>query len=182
MQFVTIARDHYKLTNNQILVKKPHDNIVGWLNVAVKRANSDIFEAVGGQSPVYIHNTFTNAGRDYAHAQLYTNTSAGGRGSGFVAVSAEGTTPVAGDTTLATEITTGGLGRADATTKSHTGGTNTSTIEHTFTASATHTAVHKAALFTASSSGTMTHAANFSSDVTLASSDQLKVTFTLTLG
>ena len=59
---------------------------------------------------------------------------------------------------------------------------NTSTIEHTFTASAAHTAVHKAALFNASSSGTMSHAAEFSSDVTLAINDQLKVTFTLTLG
>lgn len=167
------------LNNNQV-VKYPYDSVAGYLTVQVKRANSDIFEQVGSHTPV--HNVFTNAGRDYAHAQLYTNTSAGGRGSGFVAVSANGTAPAAGDTTLASEITTNGLGRADADTKTHSNGTNTTTIEHTYTASGTHTDVHKAGLFTASSSGTLTHAAAFSSDVTLASGDQLKITFTLTLG
>ena len=162
------------------LDKKRLGEIVGYLNVQVKRANSDIWEDVGGTS--YVHNVFTNAGRDWVHAQAYTNTSAGTRGAGYIAVSAETTTPVAGDTTLAGEISTNGLARADATTKTHTGGTNTTLIEHTFTASGAHTAVHKAALFNASSTGTMPHAANFSSDVTLATNDQLKVSFTLTLG
>lgn len=166
--------------NNNNCVKYPWDSIVGYLTVQVKRANSDLWEQVGSPTPV--HNLFTNAGRDFTHNQIYTNTSAGTRGAGFVAVSAETTAPAAGDTTLAGEISTNGLARADATTKSHTNGTNTSTIEHTFTASGAHTAVHKAALFNASSSGTMPHAANFSSDVTLATNDQLKVTFTLTLG
>lgn len=170
---------NYYNNNNQICIKKPGE-IVGWLTVEVKRANSDLWERVGDPSPV--HNTFTNAGRDLAHAQMYTNTSAGTRGCGYIASSTEGTTPVAGDTTLASEISTNGLQRADAGTKTHTGGTNTTLIEHTFTASGAHTAVHKAALFNASSAGTMAHAANFSSDVTLATNDQLKISFTLTLG
>lgn len=162
------------------LEKNPWDNIVGWLTVQVKRANSDIFEQVGDPAPV--HNVFTNAGRDLAHAQMYTNTSAGTRGCGFIASSADSGAVAAGDTTLTSEIASGGLARADATTKTHSAGTNTSVIEHTFTASATHTAVHKAAIFNASSGGTMAHAAVFSSDVTLASGDQFKITFTLTLG
>lgn len=165
--------------SKQICIRKPGE-IVGWLTVEVKRANSDIWESVGSPTPV--HNTFTNAGRDLAHAQMYTNTSAGTRGCGYVAVSTEGTTPVAGDTTLAGEISTNGLARADATTKTHTNGTNTSVVEHTYTASGAHTGVHKAAIFNASSAGTMAHAANLSSDVTLATNDQLKITFTLTLG
>ena len=33
------------------------------------------------------HNLLTNAGRDYFHAQCYTNTSAGGVGCNFVALS-----------------------------------------------------------------------------------------------
>lgn len=158
--------------------KRDPFEIVAFMDVHVKRAGTEEWIPID----IGVHNVFTNAGRDYAHAQLYTNTSAGGRGSGFIASSAETTTPVAGDTTLAGEISTNGLQRADATTKTHSNGTNTTTIEHTFTASGAHTAVHKAALFTASSSGTMTHAANFSSDVTLATNDQLKITFTLTLG
>jgi hypothetical protein len=166
--------------SKQLCIKKHPSEIVGWLTAEIKRAGSDVWESLGDSTPV--HNTFTNAGRDLAHAQLYTNTSAGTRGAGYMAVSTETTTPVAGDTSLASEITTNGLGRADATTKTHTNGTNTSTIEHTYTASGTHTAVHKAALFNASSGVTMVHAANLPSDATLVSSDQLKVTFTLTLG
>ena len=150
----------------------------GYLSVAVKRAGSDKWE----QIDYYKHNLFTNAGRDLAHAQMYTNTSAGTRGAGYIAVSADTGAPAAGDTSLTGEIASGGLSRADATTKTHSAGTNTSVVEHTFTASAGHTAVHKAALFNASSGVTMAHAAVFSSDVTLATNDQLKVTFTLTLG
>ena len=151
---------------------------VGYLSVAVKRAGSDSWEQIDN----YKHNVFTNAGRDLAHAQMYTNTSAGTRGAGFVAVSADAGAPAAGDTTLTGEIASGGLTRADATTKTHSAGTNTTTITHTFTASSAHTAVHKAALFNASSGVTLTHSTAFSSDVTLAINDQLQVTFTLTLG
>jgi len=126
-------------------------------------------------------NLLTDAGRDFIHAQAYTNTSAGTRGSGYIAVTTSATAPDAADTTLASEITTGGLGRADADTKTHTTGTNVTTIEHTFTASATHTAVVKSGLFNAASVGTMTHENTFTS-VTLQSNDTLKVTWTLTLG
>ena len=126
-------------------------------------------------------NLLTNNGRDWMIAQVYTNTSAGTRGSGFVALTVNTSSPAAGDTTLAGEITTGGLNRADATTKSHTGGTNSTTIQHTFTASATHTAVQKSALFNASSGGTMSHENTFT-PVTLQSSDTLQVTWTTTLG
>lgn len=126
-------------------------------------------------------NLLTDAGRDFIHNQAYTNTSVGTRGSGYVAVTTDTGSPAAGDTTLASEISTGGLGRADADTKTHTTGTNVTTIEHTFTASATHTAVVKSALFNAASVGTMTHENTFTT-VTLQSNDTLKVTWTLTLG
>lgn len=171
----------FNLKKMSLCTRKPYDgNIVGYLTVQVKRANSDIWEQVGGHAPV--HNLFTNAGRDLAHAQMYTNTSAGTRGAGYVAVTTDSAAAAAGDTSLASEIASGGLSRADATTKSHSAGTNTSTVEHTFTSSATHTAVHKSGLFNASSGVTLAHEAVFSSDVTLASGDLLKVTWTLTLG
>lgn len=126
-------------------------------------------------------NTLTNAGRDLFHAQCYTNTSAGTRGAGFIALTTNTDSPAVTDTALTGEITTGGLARADTTTKSHTSGTNTTTIQHTFTASATHTAVVKCGLFNASSGTTLAHVNTFTT-VTLQSSDTLQVTWTLTLG
>tara|TARA_R110002012_G_scaffold183721_2_gene350173 strand:+ start:1387 stop:1917 length:531 start_codon:yes stop_codon:yes gene_type:complete len=126
-------------------------------------------------------NLLTNGGRDWMIAQVYTNTSAGTRGSGFIALTSNTGAPAAGDTALASEITTGGLARADATTKSHTGGTNSTTIQHTFTASATHTAVQKSGLFNASSGVTLSHENTFTA-VTLQTSDTLQVTWTTTLG
>jgi len=125
-------------------------------------------------------NILTNAGRDKAHAQIYTNTAAGARGAGYIAVTVNTGAPADTDTTLTGEITTGGLARADASTKTHTAGTNTTTISHTFTASATHTDVQKAALFDASSAGTMYHENTFTA-TTLISSDTLTITWTLTL-
>lgn len=127
-------------------------------------------------------NLLTNGGRDLFHAQDYTNTTAGTRGAGCVAVSTGTTNETATSTVLETEISTNGLQRADATTKTHTAATNSTLIEHTFTASGTHTAVHKSATFNATSSGTMCHVANFASDATLVSGDTLKVSWTLNLG
>ena len=128
-------------------------------------------------------NLLTTSGRDFFHAQVYTNTSAGTKGGNGIAVSAEATNPVAGDTTLVGEITTGGLTRVQATTISHTATTNVTTIENTYTATAIHTAVHKSGLFNQNTiGGQMTHASEFTADVTLQIGDTLTVTWTLTLG
>ena len=127
------------------------------------------------------HNLLTNGGRDFIHAQAYTNVAAGTQGSRCIAVSTDAGAPAAGDTTLTGEISTNGLQRANATTNTHSAGTNTSTLGITFTASGTHTSVQKTALFNATSSGIMTHENTFT-PVTLASADSLQVTWTLTLG
>ena len=170
---------------------EPRSDIHGVVQVTVGRWHDDKNGAllVNGRQGYYtyseeqiIDNLLTLDGRDLFHAQDYTNTTAGTRGAGFIAVSANVAAPVAGDTILVGEITTGGLARADADTKTHTNDTNVSTIAHTFTASATHTAVHKSGMFNASSGITLTHAAVFTSDVTLAINDTLTVTWTLTLG
>lgn len=127
-------------------------------------------------------NLLTDGGRDWMHQQVYTNTSAGTRGSGWVGVTTNTTGPAAGDTSLTGELSSNGFTRADATTKTHTNGTNSSTIEHTYTASGTVAAIHKSAMFNATSGGTMSHIANFSADVSVISGDTLKVTWTLNLG
>ena len=151
-------------------------NIRGYVTV-IKNAGKSNEEIICMNKP----NSLTNFGRDWMHAQVYTNTSAGTRGAGYIALTTNTGAPAATDTTLTGEITTNGLARADASTKTHSSGTNSTTIQHTFTASGTHTAVQKAALFNAASSGYMAHVNTFT-PVTLQSSDTLQVTWTVTLG
>ena len=129
------------------------------------------------------HNLLTNGGRDAFHALCYTNGTAGTRGYGFIASTESTITPAVSDTTLTGEISTNGLHRADSTTKNHSAGTNSTLLEHTFTASGAFTDVKASATFVASSSGVMVHIANFSTGSgTLATNDTLKISWTLNLG
>jgi hypothetical protein len=147
---------------------------VGYLTVQKRKANSKRWTTICKDK----HNLGTDAGEDFLHAQVYTNTVSGTRGANFIAVSSNTVAPAASDTTLAGEITTNGLGRAQAT-PAHSAGTNTTTIEITFTASGAHSNVQKTAIFNASTSGTMPHVNTFTA-TTLASGDELRVTWTIT--
>ena len=119
-----------------------------------------------------IKNLLTTSGRDFFHAQDYTNTGVGTKGSNAIALSFDPTDPAAGDTTLAGEITTGGLTRVQAGTISHSVGTNVTTLQNLFIATAVFTNLHKSALFNQDTiGGQMTHASDFVSDVTLAIGD-----------
>ena len=155
-----------------------HDDqlIKGWVTI-IKNEGKENEEVLCRNKP----NLLTNGGRDFFHAQVYTNTSAGTRGANFIALTTDSSGADATDTSLPSEITTGGLGRAVATTITHSSGTNSTTLNKVFTASATHTAVQMSGTFNAASSGTMAHEATFTA-VTLVSSDTLSVTWTLTLG
>lgn len=125
------------------------------------------------------HNLLTDAGKDWMHAQVYTNTAAGTRGAGYIASTESTITPAVANTTLTGEIATNGLTRADAGTKTHTAASNSTLIEHTFTATGAFTSVLASALFNASSAGTMPHIANFASGSgTLATNDTLKISWT----
>jgi hypothetical protein len=129
-----------------------------------------------------IPNLLTNAGKDYYHAQDFTNTSAGGVGENFIGLTESTITPAVTDTTLTGEISTNGLQRAVSTTLTHSAASNTTTLSKTFTASGSFTSVLAAALFNAASVGVMAHIANFATGSgTLISGDQLAVTFTMTL-
>ena len=127
------------------------------------------------------HNLLTNGGRDYFHAQCYTNTSAGGVGANFIALSENSGGANASHTAVAGEISTSGLSRALASTRTHSSGTNTTTLQNTFTASGSFSAVQLSGLLNAASTGTLGHEATFTS-VALVSGDTLQVTWTLTLG
>ena len=128
-------------------------------------------------------NLLTDSGRDFFHAQDYTNTAPGTKGSNAMAISADTDDPVVTDTALVGEIESGGLTRVQATTISHTVSTNVTTLAVTYTATAIHTNLHKAGLFNQNTiRGQMTHASEFDADVTLQIGDILTVTWTLTLG
>jgi hypothetical protein len=136
------------------------------------------------QLALFKHNLLTDAGEAWMHAQVYTNTAAGTRAAGYIAATETSITPAVGNTTLTGEITDRGMPRADATTKTYTGGSNSTIIEHTFTVSgAGFTSVLASALFNAASVGTMPHIATFTTGSgILAANDTLKITWTLVLG
>lgn len=88
----------------------------------------------------------------------------------------------AGDTVLASEITTGGCGRALAT-YAHTDGVATYTLQKTFSVTSSFT-IHKGGLFTAANptaGGIMVFEAVLSADAIVANLDTLQVTATVTL-
>jgi hypothetical protein len=126
------------------------------------------------------HNLLNTDGRDWMHAQVYTNTSAGTQGANYIALSNDAGGAAAAHTTLASEISTNGLGRAIATTLTHTDDTNATSLSKTFTASGTQSA-QLSGLFNASSSGILVHEATMTS-ASLVSGDTLAVTWSLTLG
>ncbi len=129
-----------------------------------------------------VPNLLTNAGKDLFHANDYTNSGAGTVGANFIALTESSITPGVTDTTLTGEISTNGLQRVIATTRTHTAAANTSVLSQTFTASGSFTSVLASALFNASSTGTMAHIANFGTGSgTMISGDLLAVTWTMTL-
>lgn len=127
-----------------------------------------------------VENLILNAGRDQLHVQCYETTGLLTNGFNYIGLSNDGTAPNAADTSLTGELTTDGLGRAQGTV-AHTGGTNTTTVEKTFTYTGSSQAVQKSALFTASSAGVMAHEVTFVQR-TLATNDTLTLTYTITLG
>ena len=141
-----------------------------------------------GQPPKQLaymkHNLLVDAGRDQFHTNCYTSTSLSGVAFNYVAVTENTAQTInAAQTALTGEISTNGLARVQATTRTHSAGTNSTTIEHTYTATGAFTDVVRSATFNASSTGTMGHFAAFSSGSgTLATNDTLKITWTLNLG
>lgn len=151
-----------------------HRRPTRWL--ADGQPDPDSYVAVS--PPEVTYNVKTNAGIDFLHTQGYGSSGLGANGLNYIALSNDTLTEGAGSTTLSNEITINGLGRAQGTV-AHTAGTTTTTISKTFTATGTQSA-QKAALFTASSAGTMCHALAFTQR-NLISGDTLTVTFTITL-
>jgi hypothetical protein len=88
-------------------------------------------------------------------------------------------TPVATDTALAAELTTGTLARAQAAF-AHTTGVASYTLTKTFTSDATKT-IAKIAVFNASTGGTMVFESLLPTPASLQSGDQIAITESVTV-
>lgn len=124
-------------------------------------------------------NLRVDSGTDW-QAAVMGNTGAQPAAADYIALTTNTGAPAAGDTTLTGEIASGGLSRAQGT-YSHTASATSYKISHTFTATSAHTAVHKAGMFNAASSGTMAFETVLSSDVTLAINDTLTIEWTVNI-
>lgn len=124
----------------------------------------------------------TNGGRDALHGQHW-GTSAAAAQFNYLAISSATTGFAATDTTLASELTTNGLARAQATF-AHTAGTNTSTLTKTWTyTGSTSQTIGSCATFNASSAGTLGEEDALSSSITVSTNgDTATVTYTGTAG
>ncbi len=127
------------------------------------------------------HNLVTNTGRVQLHTQGYGTTMLLTNGFNYIALTNDSVAPAATDATLASEITTNGLGRTQGTVVLASGSGNQTTVSNTFTYTGTSAQVQKTALFTASASGVMNHEIAFTQR-TLYTNDTLLLTFTITMG
>ena len=98
------------------------------------------------------HNLRTTAGGDW-QASVMANTSAPPATMNYIALSNDATAPAAGDTSVASEIVSNGLSRAQGV-YAHTASTASLTVQKVFNATGTQ-ASQKTGLLNASSSGTL---------------------------
>lgn len=101
----------------------------------------------------------------------------------FIGLTTDAGAAAAGDTTLASEFTTLGMSRALAL-YAHTGAASSYTQSKTFTATGGTGAIHKAGMFTAltnAAGGIMVFETVLNADATLATSDQLALTWTVNI-
>jgi len=154
-----------------------------------------IEDLLSGKAPNHVHAYITRANGEVEDLGVSTNlrTTVGAdwqadvmghttqpQEAQYIALTTNASAPAAGDTTLTSEIASGGLERAIGA-YSHTASTTSYKISKTFTATSTHTAVAKAGLFNASSSGTLVFTTLLSSTATLAINDTLTIEWTVNI-
>lgn len=131
-------------------------------------------------------NILTNAGRVTIHTFIYgtaaQRVSAGlGTGLNFIGVSNNSAVPVAGDTSLAGELTMDGLARAQGTVTLPTGAQTVTQVLKQFEYIGDDTqGVQKAALFDAATAGHMAHELLFNQRL-MNTSDTLTLIFNVTV-
>jgi hypothetical protein len=124
-------------------------------------------------------NLRTNAGTDWQKQQMSGTVSGSAT---FIGVTANATTPVVGDTTLAAEETTNGLIRATGTVVMGAAGSTSYTVQKlmTYTGGAPIT-LAKTGLFSAVTGGTMVFVALYGTTASLVNGDQITTTWTISI-
>ncbi len=162
------------------------DQFKGWTVVAEESTNTPVFGNIGTNSATVLtidawRNADDSAGNTPGStANYFIIPSCRPR---YIGLTTDAAAAAAGDTTLASEITTGGVARALGT-YAHTGGTSTLTLSKTFAVTGSFTAIHKGGLFTASNTtagGIMVFETVLNADATVVNGDSLAVTWTITL-
>jgi hypothetical protein len=124
----------------------------------------------------------TNAGRDW-QARVMGDTGSSGVGAhapaNYMAFSNSNSTPLASETTLPGEITSGTLARAQAV-YAHTDGQSSYTLTRVVTADIGVT-LYRVGIFNAAESGTLVFNGSLSEPATLAPGDQIQNTMTVTI-
>lgn len=122
----------------------------------------------------------TNAGRDH-QARVVGDTASDGTGAyasaNWIGLTANATAPLAIDTVLTGEITSGTLIR-DQAIYAHTNGTDTFTLTAVFTSDQTVT-IEKVGVFNDPAAGTMAYESLLDTPVNLVSGDQVQITVTI---
>lgn len=128
------------------------------------------------------HNLRTNVGADFWNTQLFA-TGAASAQANYIGITTDTTAPAATDTSLASEETANGLARAQASV-THSSGTTSTVLSHTWTYSGSVTKViAKAGLFNAAGppvAGSMALETLLSSTATVNSNgDQITINWTI---
>jgi hypothetical protein len=191
--FWRILTSKYRRWIREAQARRRGFKVNGFVTVQVKRCKNVLYNEDGSVKGYDygdndweivdedVPNLLTNGGRDWAHAQLYTNNAAGTAGANFLGVTANAGAPAAGDTVLTGEVTGSGFVRILCPTRTHTAGTNTTLLEHEFTATAQVLDLQKAGLFTAVTGGILVHENTFTI-TDMENGDKLKISWTVTAG
>jgi hypothetical protein len=136
----------------------------------------NVYVYKNGELVAVAHNLITNGGIGLFDEALHGSDNAPAKAR-FIALSTDGTSPSYTDSTCPSEITSGGLQRAEGTVSVTSGpanGDETVRVSKTFTASSSFSNVQKACMFTDLTAGTLYAVATFS-PVNLQPNDQLTI-------
>ena len=132
------------------------------------------------------HNAVPSVFIDKLHKMAFQDLTAAERSFGSIGLTANtAQTLDATVTALTAEITTNGLARINASSRTHTAGTNSTVVSHTFTLTGSQTDITRAALFnidTAPVSGTIGPVAAFTNGATgpMDANETINVAITVT--